>query len=236
MPRTRYYAARRRSKLRYRRKWLSRTSATRARSGRMRAKMLIRKRQGRFNYNRQRLEFTGLLANLTATETFGVSPVTLSQGQDFTSFTALYDEYRIRKVRLWVTTTCPEIPPIGTVQGEKKYVVTFNCFQDINDTTAPAAANFLSMGPGRVYRKIVWDGDSNHPARFTYVPTVVMQTSPFPIVKFRPWIPTSSATVAHLGPKWMFRVDEPDVAGIDPTINIDVRYRVEMTVDFKYRQ
>lgn len=242
MPRTGYRRSRYKSRLRYRRKWLSRSRATRASRGRYSRKALIRKRLGKLNTASQRLEFQGTLATLNATNFFGFSNVNLAQCQDSSLYTQLYDFYRIRKVRFWVTSCLPEqhtsiytIP--AAAESTKLYQVTWNAFFDPEDlTSVPGALNFLSMGPGRVKRKIVWDGSTSKPARFTFVPSVQMYTSPWSKYQYSPWIPTAVPTVPHGCVKWQFRTDEANFTGVDPTINIDVQYRMELYVDFKYRQ
>jgi len=187
------YPYRRRAPLRRRRVITRRKRMMR----RMRPSRSLVSRQPIHNFKRTWLDASTFY--LGAAEMKGGYSFKLSDLPGYTEFTSLFDQYRIRKVKIVLV---PNFGP-NTVPSGGAFLSNFsvNTVLDYNDVTAPANLNELLEYQNMRRTK----GTREHKRYFT--PAVAFSESTVGATtaidsKFSPWLSTSQAGTLHFGLKY----------------------------------
>jgi len=142
------------------------------------------------------------LATSAAVPSFASILFTASQIPDFTSFSAIFDQYRIRMIEVLIEPQINEVLTIANDVGELASVV------DIDDANVPTAYNDLMSYPSVVQMR----GSQSHYHRF--VPSIAVATYSGAFTSFAAstsmWLDCGSSSIQHYG----IKAGAPTVANV----------------------
>ncbi len=158
----------------------------------------------------------------------------LSDLAGYTEFTALYDQYRVKKltytlVPMWSTCVSPEANPNGTLGG-----FIHSCY-DYDDANYPAVSTsgITTLMERPSYSCVA--AVKTSPTIWEVVPRIAMAAyaaSAFSSYANLPaeWIDCSSPNVEHYGLKLLFELNNPASA------SVFMNYRLFVTAEVEFRQ
>jgi len=146
-----------------------------------------------------------IVANSVAA-VFGSIQFTLGMLPNVSEFTALYDQYRINKIKVVLVPALTGLD--GNPQSTSYYMPNFHSILDYDDSNAPTALSQLMEHPN--YRRT--RGQRDHKRYFT--PAVAAEiyqsgVSTSYSQKFKQWLDLASTSVPHYGLKYCVDVGNP---------------------------
>ena len=140
---------------------------------------MLRRHMGTNRRLTQTFEFNGYWA-INQFDPYGmISTFSLGQFVDATSYAALYDSYKINKITLHLTHTTVskntwKNSTYSDIDQEVQPVISWYAYADPNSPpSTPSSVGFFdSLGPGRVKRRVIFDGSSSHAAKYSFKPAV----------------------------------------------------------------
>lgn len=155
--------------------------------------------------------------------TFGVLAFKLSDVPVPTDFTNLYDQYRIKAVKVnFIPVTnvtfrqsIGDLAVVGTAFSDRFFTVF-----DLNDATNPTSINAM-----REYKDCKWSPYTRIHKRFCYPKPLYEMSGNIPATGKSPWIPTSSTNVDYYGIKWGF--EHPTSIATGTYFTIECKYYMQ---------
>lgn len=140
----------------------------------------------------------------------------LNQIHNYTDFTAMYDSYRIKAVKLTfipvTNVTFRSNTSNLAVEGTAFSGRFFSCL-DFNDSTTPSSVNQV-----REYKNAKWTPYTRIHKRFLYPKVLYRLDENVNVNATQPWIPTASANVEHYCVKVAFEHPSTSLTGTYYTI------------------
>lgn len=151
----------------------------------------------------------GTITSTSASTTYGASSFNLSQVPGYTDFTALYDFYKIKAIKLsfvpWSNVTNGNS---GTEHFQRIFTVI-----DYNDVGIPTAVTDLQQ-----YKSCKWSPNNRIHKRYFKPKTIIDSYNELALVLDKqPWVPTTNTTNSYYGIKW----------AIESQINLTTLYKIE---------
>lgn len=151
----------------------------------------------------------GTITSTSASTTYGASAFNLTQVPGYTDFTALYDFYKIKAIKLsfvpWSNVTNGDS---GTEHFQRIFTVI-----DYNDVGIPTAVTDLQQ-----YKSCKWSPNNRIHKRYFKPKTIIDSYNELALVLDKqPWVPTTNTTNSYYGIKW----------AIESQINLTTLYKIE---------
>lgn len=157
--------------------------------------------------------------------TFGTLSFKLSDVPTVTDFSNLYDQYRIKAVKVsFIPVTnvtfrsnSSDLAVVGTAMSDRFFTVL-----DFNDTTNPTSINAM-----REYKNCKWTPYTRIHKRFFYPKPLEEMSGNIPANPIgNPWVPTAFNNVDYYGLKWGF--EHPSTIATGSYFTIECKYYLQL--------